>query len=233
MLEILRDTVVVNPQSPPGWDFTANDSSEVSWFAYGFLDDRPYDGEERPSSYVIAPGANLSGFSFESVVGPGEATMYVQGWTPAPVADDVGDLDDLGYDLYDYQSPHVASKSPGKAPLVMDDATLRAPDLEGFIGYLNIGERETTSAPVLIVGKYSLAGEVVFRDTFHAELNGSNVTHLFTANTQYGGDFSATLTFENSNIKPGRNRLSIKVEGITPDKDAREADWDSVTFFIE
>ena len=161
--------------------------------------------------------------------------MYVQGWTPAPmVSGDAEELDALGYDLAEIQSPYTASKSPGKAPLEFTAYSgNRRPAVDGFIGYLNTFDRETRSAPVLIVAKYSLAGEVVYPDTFRAELNGVNITPLFTTDTVYGGDIVGTLTFANSNLVVGRNTLLITVDGLVPGNGNRATDADRITFFVE
>lgn len=238
MIEILADTTVVNPTSPTGWEFSPNpDMPYVSWFAAGIdAADIPadWDGEVLPSSYVIAPGEALSGFSFESIAGPQESQFYVQGWTPMPVV--TGDLDELveaGYNLND-RSPFVASRSQGMAPMVLNVYSgNRRPATDGFVGYLNIGDRETRSAPTLIVGMFSLAGETVYPETIRAELNGVNITHLISPDSTYGGDFIINLTTENSNIVVGRNTLTVSVDGVVPNNGNTGTDADRITFFVE
>lgn len=230
---------VLNPRSPEGWTFNLSDSLPLaSWAATGgpvpsdFVDD---GAKVPPSPFQIKPGQTLGGFSFQSHDPPDNAQFFAQGFTQLPSAVDAGDVEDelsaLG--IRDFRDESFGGTTVGPKTLTIDEAFLggRRPSVDGFLVFLNIAEGDTRNAPVAIVVKFSFSGEVVDRSTFHAQLNGEDVTAAFQPSNP-PGDMTAVFSLGSSPLKQGRNVLLTSVQGIVPGTSRTATDTDRLTFTV-
>ena len=87
----LRGASVLNIQAPTGWEGSVTfDQSSVGWCACtpeGVTIPANYvdDGRDLPSRFAVAPGATLSGFSFQSAYPPSQGAFYAGAWVPIPI----------------------------------------------------------------------------------------------------------------------------------------------------
>lgn len=231
---------ILNPTAPQGWSFGEHD--DLPMFSWGATEVGPLppdfvdDGNVVPSPFQIKPGRTLGGFSFQSPEPPDDAQFFVQGFTKLPHAVDAEEievqLNALG--VLDFRDDSFRGTTVGPRTLSGDDAAFlggRRPAVDGFLVFLNIADGDTRNAPVGIVIKFSLSGEVVDRSTFRAELNGEDVTASFQPSNP-PGDLTAVFALGSSPLKQGRNVLVTSVEGIVPGTNRTATDTDRLTFSV-
>jgi hypothetical protein len=94
-------------------------------------------------------------------------------------------------------APHSRRPRPGYGVLVTAvgarllprrDPSGRRPAVDTFLVFLNLVNGDTKSAPVGIVIRFGPNGETVDQTTFHATLNGTDVTASFLPGSQAGHD---------------------------------------------
>ncbi len=109
----------------------------------------------------------------------------------------------------------------------------RRPSVDGFLAFVGLAEdRETLRRPVTMVIRFGVNGESVNSSTFHAKLNGVDVTGDFEA-TGNGNEMLAVFEIGSSPVIVGRNVLSTSIEGTVPDTTRTAADTDRLTFFVD
>lgn len=225
---------VVSGTAPLGWDFTYDaDKMIVSWAAIEGEDPNWVDdGGVPPSPYQIKPSQTLSGFSFKSASPPETVTFYAEGYTPIPVAESEDDFEAEGYELRPYTEDSFKGTTMG--PMAAEAYSgNRRPAVDGFLGFTNLKNNDTFTAPVTIAVQFSLAGEVVDRSSFSATLNGIDVTAAFVPNDQVPGDLAATFELGKSPLQMGKNVLITSVTGQVPGTTRSAADIDRITFIVQ
>lgn len=228
-----------SPSGPTGWTFAQHDDRPiVSWAATetgelppDFVD----DGNVPPSIYTIAPGASLSGFQLVSSNPPGTISYFIQGETKLPqVAGDVGDLPLEGQEVLDFTDDSFSGTTVGPVPVnqaqFFDGG--RRPAVDTFLVFMNLSTGDTRLAPLGIVVRLGINGETVDELTFHARLNGVDVTTSFVSTNQ-PGEMIGLFDLGSSVLQPGRNVLITSVDGVVPDTTRTATDVDRVTFTIQ
>lgn len=230
--------VVTNVQSPLHWsgDFI-EESSFVSW---GATETESYI----PSDYVddghsippygpfVQPGASLSDFSFQSFGPPGPGYGITQTFAPIPWADDAGELEGLPFSssLPEDNGYRFATTVP-----VPDTDYLgnRHPSVDGFLVFANMKNRDTFKGSALIVIRFGIGGEVVQQESFHASLNGVDVTQSFVYDARYDG-YAANFLIGSSPLVIGSNVLLTSVLGTIPGVyDRPVKDTDRLAFTVK
>lgn len=231
---------VIESTAPKGWGFfVESDKTLISWAA---IDSDPATANveytnladlDVPSPYTIKPGETLSGFSVKTMTAPGAGAYYARGFTHIPSATSEADFEQLAQNRPDhFTEDSFSGETTG--PVIASYLGGRRPAVDGFLGFLNLQKRENVfKSPALIVLKFSMSGETVYRDTFKAKLNGVDVTSMFHNTTMYGGDLSANFTMDSSPLKPGRNVIETSVDGQVPGTARDATDTDRVTFYVE
>ena len=189
---------VLSSTAPAGWTFY-------------MLDGRPIISWGANSTSRIKPGQQLVGFSFQSHAPPGNVTYYAQGYVKGPLAAP-GDLDDEHAVLIpDFTEIGVNGTTTGP----ISSASSGPPSVRGFVVVLAPITGTINVAPVEVDLKFALDGESVDRTTFHAQLNGLDVTNSFFAGTA-GAGLQATFNLGTSPLQSGGNDLIASVSGTDP-----------------
>src|SRR5262249_28100659 len=139
-------------------------------------------GNIPPSPFVIAPGATLAGFQLVSSDPPGNATFFAQGDTLlTQVGTDLDDLPQEGQEVPPLTSDSISGGTVGPVPLNTSQVFPggRRPAVDNFLVFLNLAKDDVKTAPVGVVIQFGIDGETVNTSTFHATLNGTDVTALF------------------------------------------------------
>jgi hypothetical protein len=227
-----------SPASPNGWTFAQfDDRPLVSWAATDtgtlppdFVD----DGNIPPSPFTIAPGATLPGFKFVSPHPPGTVTFFAQGDTKlAQVAVD-SDLPQEGAEIPDFTNDSFTGSTVGPVPIDQTQFFTggRRPSVDGFLVFMNLVSGDVKTPTVGIVIQFGINGETVNQSTFHATLNGTDVTASFgpgsTSNELVGLFDPGT-----SPLMIGKNVLLTSVDGIVPGTTRTATDVDRVTFSVQ
>lgn len=226
-----------NVSSPAGWTPAQHDDRPImSWAATetgplppDFVD----DGNVPPSPFTIAPTSTLSGFSFESPHPPGSVPFFVQGETKlAQVAGDVSDLPLEGAEVPDFTQDSYAGQTVGPVPIDQTQffAGGRRPAVDGFLVFLNLADGDTRIPPVGVVVRFGIGGEAVSPETFHATLNGVDVTSSFVPSAP--GELVAVFDLGSSPLEAGRNVLLTSLNGVVPGTTRTATDVDRVTFTV-
>jgi hypothetical protein len=230
---------VVSSSSPSGWTSVEHDDqSLLSWAAtdVGTLPPDYIDnGNIPPSPFTVAPGAGLAGFQLVSPDPPGNVTFFAQGDTQlAQVAVDVGDLPLEGEEIPDLTSDSFSGTTVGPVPLDTSQVFFggRRPGVDGFLVFLNLVSGDTKSAPVGAVIQFGIDGETVDPSTFHATLNGTDVTGLFVPGSQ-SQQMVAIFDLGTTPLVTGKNVLITSVDGIVPGTSRNATDVDRVTFTVQ
>jgi len=230
---------VSSSSAPAGWSLAQHDDQPLlSWAAtdVGTLpSDYVDNGNLPPSPFTIAPGASLSGFQLRSPDPPGNVTFYAQGDTQlAQVAVDVGDLSQEGQEVPDLTQDSFSGTTVGPVPLNSSQVFFggRRPGVDGFLVFLNLGTGDTKSAPVGVVIQFGVDGETVDQSTFHATLNGTDVTSLFVPGSQ-SNQMVAIFDLGTTPLITGKNVLITSVDGVVPGTSRNATDVDRVTFTVQ
>jgi hypothetical protein len=227
-----------SPASPNGWTFAQfDDRPLVSWAATDtgtlppdFVD----DGNIPPSPFTITPGASLSGFKFVSPDPPGTVTFFAQGDTKLPQVTADSDFPQNGAEIPDFTSDSFTGSTTGPVPIDQTQFFTggRRPAVDGFLVFLNLANGDVKTPTVGIVVKFGINGETVNQSTFHATLNGTDVTALFgpgsTSNELVGLFDPGT-----SPLVIGKNVLLTSVDGTVPGTTRTATDVDRVTFTVQ
>lgn len=227
-----------SPASPNGWTFAQfDDRPLVSWAATDtgtlppdFVD----DGNIPPSPFTIAPGATLSDFKFVSPDPPGAVTFFAQGDTKlAQVAVD-SDLPQVGEEIPDFTNDSFVGSTVGPVPIDQTQFFTggRRPSVDGFLVFMNLASGDVKTPTVGIVIHFGINGETVNQSTFHATLNGTDVTALFvpgSTSTELVGLFDPGT----SPLVIGKNVLLTSVDGTVPGTTHIATDVDRVTFTVQ
>lgn len=227
--------IITDVRSPNDWASNYKEADgKISW---GMGD----VGKYIPSDYVddghstppfgpfIQPGHTLNGFSFKSFSPPGSGQGITQTFAQLPTADDAGELDGLPYvsTLAEDNGYRFTTTVPIPD---LDYKGNRRPTIDGFLVFANLKDKDAFQGSALIVIRFAAGGEKVLTDTFHATLNGDDITKLFVYNQQYQG-LAFMLTPDNSPLKAGTNVLLTSVKGSIPGIiDKVTTDTDRVTF---
>lgn len=234
----LRGTTAVNLQAPAGWTASLQgaDGGMVIWCACAeegivappnFVD----VGQLVPSIYQIKPGQTLSGFSFQSPDPPAAGTFYAAGFVQIPVE---------GVDFAPGMSPNLPT-FPNDVATGQVDSPLRVestfgggrrPAVDAFVTFLTLKDGDSRVAPVLIDIVFGPNGETVFADTFHAVLNGVDITGQFVATSATRRRAYLQLS-PSSVLKTGANILSTSVDGIVPGATRTATDTDRLKFVVQ
>ncbi|RJR44998.1 MAG: hypothetical protein C4567_03730 [Deltaproteobacteria bacterium] len=238
MFALQLDSGVENPTSPAGWTFAQHDDRPiVSWAATDtgllppdFID----DGNLPPSPFSIVPGETLTGFELDSPDPPGNVPFFIQGETKlAQVATDTGDLPMEGVEIRDFTENSYTGFTVGPVPLDQSQFYTggRRPAVDGFLVFLNLANDEVRTSPVGIIIKFAINGESVDQSTFHATLNGTDVTGSFLPGSQ-SGELVGIFHLGTSPLVTGRNVLVTGVNGIVPETTRTATDVDRITFTV-
>ena len=230
---------VVDPVSPSGWTFMQHDDRPiVSWAATetgplppDYID----DGNLPPSPFTVAEGATLAGFSFKSPDPPASVQFFAQGETQLPqVTEDLADLPSEGEEVPDFTQDSFTASTIGPVPI--DETQFftggRRPAVDSFLVFLNLVDGDTRTVPTAVIVKFGIGGETVNASTFHATLNGTDVTASFVPNGR-PGELVAIFDLGTSPLAAGRNVLLTSVEGIVPGTTRTATDVDRVTFTVQ
>lgn len=228
---------VQNPTSPPGWAFSSQTGGIITWAATDvgplppdFVD----DGNVVPSPFQLKPGQTLGGFGFQSPDPPDTVSFFAEGFTKLPqVTGDVEELPQAGQDIPDFTQNSFIGTTSGPVSIAGRPPFRggRRPAVDGFLVFANISKGETKNAPVAIVINFSQNGEQVDRTTFHASLNGIDVTQAFQPGGSRG-DLIAVFDLGSSPLQVGRNVLITSVEGVVPGTTRTASDVDRLTFTV-
>jgi hypothetical protein len=230
---------VTNTGSPSGWTFAEHDDRPlVSWAATetGPLPpDYVDDGNLPPSPFTIAPGTALAGFRFQSPDPPANVPFFAQGDTKLPqVAGDLSDLPQEGAEVTDFTQDSFTGTTVGPVPL--DETQFfsggRRPAVDGFLVFLNLADGDSRSAPLAVVVKFGIGGETVDPTTFHATLNGTDVTPSFVPNGR-PGELVGIFDLGSSPLTTGRNVLLTSVAGTVPGTTRTATDVDRMTLTVQ
>ncbi len=227
---------VTNPRSPVGWSFASSDRGFISWAATEgpIPPDSVDDGNVDPSPFQLTPGQTLAGFGFDSPDAPDTVTFFAQGFTKLPqVTNDPEELLQAGQVLLDFTQNSFSALTSGPVSTAGRPPFRggRRPAVDGFLVFANIAKGETKHAPVAIVINFSADGEQVDQSTFHASLNGIDVTAAFQPGGNHG-DLIAVFDFDSSPLQVGRNVLLTTVDGIVPGTTRTASDTDRLTFTV-
>jgi len=108
----------------------------------------------------------------------------------------------------------------------------RRPGVDGFLFFLNRASGDTKSAPVGVVIQFGIAGETVDQSTFHATLNGTDVSSSFVLGSQ-SGQMVAVFDLGTTPLIMGKNVLITSVDGVVPGTSRNATDVDRVTFTVQ
>jgi hypothetical protein len=192
------------------------------------------DGNIPPSTFTIAPGLSQSGFSFASPHPPGTVPFFLQGDTKlAQVAMDAADLPLEGTEIPDFTQDSFTGQTVGPVPIDQTQffAGGRRPAVDGFLVFLTLANGDSRLPPVGVVVKFGIGGETVRQETFHATLNGVDVTSSFAPGSE-PGELVAVFDLGTSPLAAGRNVLITSVDGIVPGTTRTATDVDRVTFTV-
>ncbi len=227
---------VTSSGSPAGWTSAVHDDEPLLSWAATEVDTLPPDfvdtGNIPPSPFVIAPGAILSGFQLVSPDPPGNATFFAQGDTLlTQVAVDTGDLPLEGQEVPPLTTDSINGGTVGPVPLNASQVFFggRRPAVDGFLVFLNLATGDVKTAPVGVVIQFGIDGESVDTSTFHATLNGTDVTSLFAPGPN-SAQMTAIFDVATSPLVIGKNVLITSVAGIVPGTTRTATDVDRVTF---
>lgn len=227
---------VTSSSSPNGWSSMVHDDEPLLSWAATDVGTLPPDfvdtGNLPPSPFVIAPGAVLGGFQLVSPDPPGNGTFFAQGDTLlTQVAVDTGDLPQEGQEVPPLTSDSFSGGTVGPVPVNTAQffAGGRRPGVDGFLVFLNLATGDVKTAPVGVVIQFGIDGETVDTSTFHATLNGTDVTALFVPGT-LSGQMVAIFNLVTSPLVIGKNVLITSVAGIVPGTTRTANDVDRITF---
>lgn len=227
---------VTDSSSPAGWSSALHDDEPLISWAATEVDTLPPDfvdtGNIPPSPFVIAPGATQSGFQLVSPDPPGNATFFAQGDTLlTQVATDTGDLAQEGQEVPPLTSDSISGGTVGPVPVSTSQFFTggRRPAVDGFLVFLNLATGDVKTAPVGVVTQFGIDGETVDPSTFHATLNGTDVTALFSPGPG-SGQMTAIFDTTSSPLVIGKNVLITTVDGIVPGTSRTASDVDRITF---
>jgi hypothetical protein len=228
--------------APDGWIavrgpaalYTAAEPGAIAFEAE--LPETPLDGLDAfpPSPSQVRPGTSLSGFELTSPYPPGTVRTYVQGWVATPIWDDADSvaLEHNPEPVDSINSLRGWTLGPTRYTQLLTDGS-RRPSVDGFLGFMNIAETTTVLRnPAPIALEFSVAGELVYRESFRAELNGVDVTASFFPGAADGADLVAVFQLGSSPLKVGKNILLTSVDGQIPGTLRRATDTDRMTFEV-
>ena len=199
-------THISNLQSPQGWQALTNGPTPAVAWAATQVDTAPAnfvdDGSIWPSPFQIMAGQTLSGFSFQSTAPPTAVRFFAQGFTQLPRAVDAQDVDAAGLSVPDYTGDATIGVTQGPTPTT-SSAQPSAQGLFTFNGIVNSAVLHGTTVPVEV--QFNALATQADRSTFHASLNGQDVTALFVADAQ--GGIGAVLGSPAALLKTGANTL--------------------------
>jgi Dockerin type I domain len=205
---------VLAPSSPFGW-------------SYHLINGRPIIRWGANSTSQITPGQQLGGFRFQSHVPPGNITYYAKGWVVGPQAAP-GDLDDEhAQNIPDFTQIGVNGTTVGPVSTV----TQGPPSVRGFVVVLNPQQGSISSPPIQVQLKFAIDGESVDRSTFHAQLNGLDVTNTFGAGSG-GVDLQANFNLRASPLQTGNNDFVASVTGTDPQSGGSVVGLSRITFTV-
>lgn len=230
--------------TPAGWLSIAD--TEATWSPAGpgipgveFLADIPDTSPGNyypPSPSQVPPGASLAGFEFHSPFPPGYVRAWAQGYAPVPFppgaeSGDSIEANPVPHDTLNAQ--RLTTIGPYTYTGVVTRGNLNVDTGEGFLGFMNLAASGTVlRAPAPIALKLSVGGETVFPETFHAVLNGVDVTAHFHPGTAGGADLAALFTLGALPLREGRNVLATTIEGLLPGTTRRAIDEDLIQFDV-
>lgn len=230
------DGVVSSSSAPAGWTSALHDDEPLISWAATEVDTLPPNfvdtGNIPPSPFVIAPGGTQSGFQLVSPDPPGNATFFAQGDTLlTQVGTDTGDLPQEGEEVPPLTTDSISGATVGPVPVNTAQffAGGRRPAVDGFLVFLNLATGDVKTAPVGVVTQFGINGETVDPSTFHATLNGTDVTALFSPGPG-SGQMTAIFDTKTSPLMIGKNVLITSVDGIVPGTSRTASDVDRVTF---
>jgi hypothetical protein len=214
---------VDNPSAIPGATFHAEGSDN-------FVSTPNGEAAAQPAA-AISPGAALAGFNIVSLYPPGDARTYVQGYAPVPYLPNDFDQDtNLPDDTTNAQ--RGSSLGPTRYTVVANDGN-RRPAVDGFLAFMNV---QTSGSvlhnPAVLALKFAINGETVFQQTFHATLNGVDVTAQFHPGPSDGADLTAVFAIGSSPLAAGKNILITTVDGIVPGTTRGATDTDRIVFTV-
>lgn len=230
--------------TPAGWLPLAD--TEATWSPAGpgipgveFLADIPDTSPGNyypPSPDQVPPGASLAGFEFHSPFPPGYVRAWAQGYAPVPFppgaeSGDSIEANPVPHDTLNAQ--RLTTIGPYTYTGVVTRGNLNVDTGEGFLGFMNLAASGTVlraQAPIAL--KLSVGGETVFPETFHAVLNGVDVTAHFHPGTAGGADLAALFEMGALPLREGRNVLATTVEGLLPGTTRRAIDEDLIQFDV-
>jgi hypothetical protein len=221
---------VTNPISPNGWTFMKHPMGPmVSWAAtevdavpIGFVD----DGSILPSPHQIKPGQTFGGFSFQSPRPPVTVKYYAQGFTQLPQAVDEGDLLESGAPK-DFTHDSIVGIAQGPSPT---DPSIQPSSL-GFFNFVGLSNEAVRKTPVSVGVHFNQLAGTIDVTSFHAALNGQNVTTAFTP-TGIGSDLNATLNQSSSPLLDGENVLEAVVSGVPHGSTETRFDLNHLNFYV-
>lgn len=220
---------VLNSTSPAGWTFgVVSDRPIVTWDAIDVSgESADPSGAPPPSKAQIKPGQQLGGFSFQSHAPPGNVTYYAQGYVKGPLATP-GDVDDEHAVLIpDFTEIGVNGTTTGP----ISSATSGPPSVRRFVVVLNPQQGSINASPIQVQLKFAIDGENVDRSTFHAELNGVDVTNRFGAGNS-GVELQASFNLASMPLQAGNNDFIASVSGTNPQGGALTVGLSRVSFTV-
>lgn len=235
-INIVR-VVVATPASgvtpPAGWAVMYEPGlPEVFWFADGEIDPAwSPTSEGDVASYMeeIAPGASLGGFELRSPCAPAAAVFRASGYNHMRTMEEDTLPDQPASDTPD-NVVQGATMGPSDCSVVRDWGN-RRPATDGFMGVVNFAAGDVLPAgPVLVQLRFARDGQAVDLATFHAELNGADVTAAFQPNSL--GDLVAQFAPGASAAQSGRNVLLISVDGVITGTTRTASDVDRIVFTV-
>lgn len=230
---------VIDYSTPDGWRFGVHaDRLYASWVAVeGVPEEYVDDGGVPPSIHAIKPGRELSGFSITTQASPGEGKLYAQGYVPLPsVTNDVEELYAAGYEVQHFSknSFAITTTVPIGDPVYSGN---RRPGVDGFVGLVNIDPKnDVLTSPTNLIVRFSLANEMVYQESFKANLNGIDITDRFVPDSSGKGHLITTLIAGEDAAISGKNILLLSVDGDVPSsqQNARKAtDVDRIVFLLD
>jgi len=238
MLAIEHDSELSEITAPEGWTAEQHvDRPILSWAATDtpLPPDYVDDGNIPPSPFSVQPGATLGGFSFRSPDPPATAVFFAQGDVPlAQVATDVGELPLEGEEIGDFTEDSFVGNTI--SPKVLEPQEVfgggRRPAVDGFLGFVNIRDRDTRQAPFSVIVRFSVNGETVDTATFSATLNRVDVTAAFQP-TGDPNERVAIFDLASTPLELGRNVLLTSVDGIVSGTTRTASDVDRLTIQVE
>lgn len=227
-----------NASSPAGWSHEGYDARPIiEWSATEAAPDPPGfvdDGSIPPAAYPIHQGSSKSGFKLVSADPPGSISYYVKGEVPFAMVAPGVDPDEMPPFDDDIEVDSVKGTTVGPVPVVAAEYFEggRRPATDPFLVFVNLRDGDVRTNPTSIIIKFGAHGETVDRTTFHAELNGVDVTAAFTA-VSAPGDLAALFAVGSSPLKVGKNVLLTTVAGTIPGTTRTANDVDRVTFTVQ